>query len=177
MIRELFFAIVLTSLQGIVSSCDENVDFCFDSEENSEVCECIANCPFSTLEAAMNEKNNQFRIWTTFHHTREAFPHFLVVNYFANETSCSTNRTKQTYLWTSNSIYFVIPPHVFGFLSLFLGTLDDDHTGDVNLMLPKECSCWLKRNNCNDSKSEIASRNYLDVLTQKVCIVVCMVML
>ena len=73
-----------------------------------------------------------------------------------------------TYLWTSNSIYFVVPPQVFAFLSLFLGVLDNDHIGSVALTIPDNCSCWLEVG--YQTEHSCASLNYLEVLTEKVYI-------
>ena len=76
--------------------------------------DCIAQCPFSTIEGAMNEEGNQLNLWIAFHHPRRSFPQYLVVKYSANVTSDDEYYNKmETYLWTSNSIYFIIPPHVF----------------------------------------------------------------
>ena len=127
---------------------------------------CTSQCPFSTLESAMMEdEGNQYNLWTTFHHPRGAFPQYLAVNYIVNN-SFSNDTNRVTYLWTSNSIYFVIPPQVFGFLSLFLGVLDHDHIGSVNLTIPEECSCF---NDFYEKERDNARYNYLEVLTEKVC--------
>ena len=138
--------------------------------------ECITSCPFSTLERAMYEEENHLNIWNAFHHPREALPQYLVVNYLTNATSHhelynNKEYNNTIYLWTSNSIYFVIPPHMFAFISLFLGMLDDDHTGEVHLTLPENCSCWL--NGClyfTDFAN--STMNYLEILTEKVCVTV-----
>ena len=125
--------------------------------------ECIEKCPFSTLEGEMLKEDNRLKLWTTFHHPREAFPHFLVVNYMAVGSD-----EKETYLWTSNSIYFVIPPHVFGLVSLFLGMLDNDHTGEVDLILHENCSCWLDGFMYFENRED-SLMNHLEILTEMVC--------
>ena len=136
---------------------------CQRENQTELVQECIANCSFSTLEGAMYEEENHLSLWITFHHPREALPHYLVVKY-------STNANKTIYLWTSNSIYFVIPPHVFALLSLFMGMLDDDHTGEVNLTLPQQCNCWLEKDVYITNKKG-SVMNYLEILTEKVCLI------
>ena len=138
---------------------------CKRENQTELVQECSTNCSFSTLEGAMHEEKNQLSLWITFHHPREAIPHYLVVNYSANATSY---HNETIYLWTSNSIYFVIPPHVFALLSLFMGMLDDDHTGEVYLTLPQQCSCWLDNDLYITNKTD-SVMNYLEILTEKVC--------
>ena len=139
---------------------------CDNQTENVQ--DCIAECPFSTLEKAMYEEESQLNLWIAFHHPRGALPHYLVVTYAANVTSDHEYYNKtETYLWTSNSVYFIIPPHVFGFLSLFMGILDEDHTGEVSLTLSEECSCWLDGSlYCTDREN--SKMNYLEILTEKV---------
>ena len=148
-----FIVLLGTATAG---NCDENVQ------------DCIAECPFSMLEGAMYEEENQLKLWTTFHHPRGALPHYLVVNYSANVTSDHEYyNTNETYLWTSNSIYLIIPPHTFGFLSLFMGMLDEDHIGEVFLTLPEQCSCWLNGDlYCTDREN--SKLNYMEILTEKV---------
>ena len=165
---KLCLLVFLAVWQGIIaskSSCTEK-DVCFNSREG--VCGCVSDCPFSDLEKAMNGTENQYRLWTTFHHPREAFPHLLVVQYSTDNYSAY-----DTYLWTSNAIYFVIPPHIFGLLSLFLGVLDSDHTGCVNLTIPQHCACWLE-GRFYQSEDNNATLNHLEVLTERVSIVLCM---
>ena len=162
--------VILVLQHGVVaskSSCTEE-DMFFHSQEG--VCGCALRCPFSHLEKAMMRGENQYKLWTTFHHPREAFPQLLVVKY---STINSDFNISATYLWTSNAIYLVIPPHMFGLLSLFLGVLDGDHTGRVNLTLPENCSCWLKEQ--YQSKDDYATLNRLEVLTEKVsyCLQLC----
>ena len=132
--------------------------------------DCIAQCPFSTLEGAMYEEGNQLNLWIAFHHPRKSFPQYLVVTYSVNVTSDDEycNKTdSEIYLWTSSSIYFIIPPQVFSFLSLFIGALDDVHAGETNLTLPIECSCWLNGDlYCVDERC--SEMNYLEILTEKV---------
>lgn len=149
-----------------VSNCDCPEDVCSDS--NVGVCSCAAECPFTTLESAMMRGENQYRLWTTFHNPREAFPQLVLVRYTLNNTvsDCSINLNCDTYMWTSNAFYFVVRPQVFGLLSLFLGILDDDHTGCINLTIPEECACWLYYYQEDDSAAVL---NYLEVLTEKVC--------
>lgn len=132
---------------------------------------CTEKCPFSTLEGEMLKEENRLKLWTTFHHPREAFPHFLVVKYSNVSSDHEYHNTTETYLWTSNSIYFVIPPHVFGLLSLFLGMLDDDHTGEVHLTLPQQCSCWLDGDMYFKDRNG-SVMNHLEILTEVVSICV-----
>ena len=130
--------------------------------------DCIAECSFSTLERAMYEEENHLNLWIAFHHPRGALPLFLVVNYSANVTSDHDYyNTTETYLWTSNSVYLIIPPHVFGFLSLFMGILDEDHRGEVSLTLPEQCSCWLN-SSLYCTERENSKLNYMEILTEKV---------
>lgn len=131
------------------------------------ICECATNCPFLSIESAMSQGENQYKLYTTFHHPREAFPQLVVVRYTVNNTmsDCSNDLNCNTYIWTSNSIYLVIRPQVIGLLSLFLGVLDDDHTGCVNLTIPEECACWLE---FYEEAGDRATLNHLEVLTEKV---------
>ena len=140
-----------------------------NSDNKTEIVqECIAECPFSMLEGAMYEEENQLNLWTTFHHPRAALPHYLVVKYSANVTiDHEYYNTTETYLWTANSVYFIIPHHVFGFLSLFMGILDKDHIGEVSLTLPEKCSCWLD-GDLYFTNRENSKLNYLEILTEKV---------
>ena len=140
-----------------------------NSDNKTEIVqECIGECPFSTLEGAMSKEGNQLNLWIAFHHPRAALPHYLVVTYSANVTSDHDYyNTTETYLWTANSVYFIIPRHVFGFLSLFLGILDKDHTGEVSLTLPEQCSCWLN-GSLYFTNRESSTMNYLEILTEKV---------
>ena len=159
---------LLVGIQLMVASATDNschLSPCSDSDKE-EICECISNCSFRTLETEMWTAENQYKLWTTFHHPREAFPQLLVVRYSTNSSSGNQTCNDNVYLWTSNSIYFVVPPHVFGMLTLFLGILDDDHTGTVNLTLPDNCSCWLSSSYKTDD--ELSTMNYLEVLTEKV---------
>jgi hypothetical protein len=142
----------------------ENV--CTDSDETAYNNKCVSQCNFLTLEKAMKEDLNQYKLWTTFHHPREAFPQLLVVKYFANMTDNNTASNNDTYLWSSNAIYFVVPPHIFGLLSLFLGVLDKYHTGSVNLTIPDECACWLDKDLYYTDNNN-STLNYLEVLTEK----------
>ena len=89
-------------------------------------------------------------------------------------TNNSDFNISATYLWTSNAIYLVFPPHMFVLLSLFLGVLDGDHTGCVNLTIPDNCSCWLKKQ-YYQSEDNHATLNRLEVLTEKVsyCLQLC----
>lgn len=151
----LMLAVPLVSGQN----CSETI-VCSDTEE--DLCQCIFQCPFDVLEDAMQNGTNQYKIWSTFHHPREALPLVLSVTYRAHDRS-------DVYLWTSNTIYFVITPQVFGLLSLFLGYLDDDHTGCLDLELPNNCSCWLVDDIYQEDDNK-AIFNYLEVLTEKVCI-------
>ena len=147
----------------------ENV--CTDSDETAYNNKCVTQCNFLTLEKAMKEDLNQYKLWTTFHHPREAFPQLLVVKYFANMTDNNTACNNDTYLWSSNAIYFVVPPHIFGLLSLFLGILDKYHTGSVNLTIPDECACWLDKD-LYFTDSNNSTLNYLEVLTEKVWVAI-----
>lgn len=147
------------------SDCGCQTDVCGD-EKSKGVCGCASECPFSTLEMAMNTGQNQYKLYTTFHHPRGAFPQMVLVRYALNDTyDCSVDLNCTTYIWTSNSIYLVIRPHVFGLLTLFLGLLDNDHTGCVNLTIPEKCKCWLYNYETEDENSTL---NYLEVLTEKV---------
>lgn len=140
-----------------------------NSDNQTEIVqECIAECPFSTLEGAMYEEENRQNLWTTFHHPRGALPQYLVVTYSANVTNdYEYYNITETYLWTSNSVYFIVPPHVFGFLSLFMGILDEDHTGKVSLTIPEGCICWLN-GSLYFTDREKSMMNYLEILTEKV---------
>ena len=133
------------------------------------VCGCIAQCSFSALENAMKTDENQYNLWTAFHLRGKAFPRLLAVIYKANITANDTITTTHSdiYLWTLNSIYFVIPPDSFGFLSLYMGALSDEHSGCVHLTIPEECSCWLQP----ELYSADPTQNYLEVLTDKVYII------
>ena len=141
---------------------------CQTDSRTETVQNCISNCSFPILEDAMNSKTNGLKVWTTFHHPRKALPVYLVVKYSVYVRSDHEFYKKnETYLWTSNSIYFAIPPHVFGFISLFVGILDDDHTGEVHLTLPSWCSCWLN-GSIYYTEKECSVMNYLEILTEKV---------
>lgn len=137
-----------------------------DNCSNSSVC--IAKCPFWTLEQAMRTEENQYNIWTTFHHPRKALPQLVVVKYVVNNPDFYSSNGCDTYIWTSNSIYFVIRPQVFGLLSIFLGVLDSDHTGRVQLNIPENCSCWINTTTRYEKDDDNATLNYLEVLTEKV---------
>ena len=154
----------------ITASTSDNY-FCSSSssENEREVCDCALNCSFATLESTMLTDDNQYRLWTTFHHPRKAFPQLLVVTYYTEHSffmDSDNETTKATYLWTSNSIYFVVPPQVFGLLTLFIGVLDNDHTGSVDITIPDNCSCWLSVPYITADND--ATLNYLEVLTEKV---------
>ena len=168
--------LILTIIYGSVaadSNCTEYVSI--DSTED-----CAKLCPFLMLEEAMRTEPNHYRLWTAFHPPREAFPQLLVVHYDVTDNHTRYNMT-DTYLWSSNAIYFVIPPHIFGLLSLFLGVLDEFHTGEVYLTLPCECACWLEVDKYNESDNStlvdchtddnMTTLNYLEVLTEKVWLV------
>ena len=146
---------------------------CQIDNRTESVEDCIAQCPFSTLEGAMNEEKNRLNLWIAFHHPRKSFPQYLAVKYSADVTSDDEYYNKtETYLWTSNSIYFIIPPHVFSFLSLFIGALDDVHAGETKLTLPEQCSCWLNGDlYCIETRC--SETNYIEILTEKV-IIICM---
>ena len=166
-------SVFLVAAQLLLAASSESNFLCKNISE--EICECISNCPFSTLDSAMNTDENQYKLWTAFHHPREALPQWLVVSYSTdslpiNEDAIKCNNTG-TYLWTSNSIYFVVPPQVFGVLTLFLGVLDDDHTGSVALTIPDNCSCWLQVEYLIENDD--ATLNYLEVLTERVCDIAC----
>ena len=151
------------TLLGIAAS--EN---CQTDSRTETVQYCIRQCPFPILERAMNNEENGLKVWTAFHHPRKALPVFLVVKYSGNVFSDHEFYKKnETYLWTSNSIYFAIPPHVFGFISLFVGILDEDHTGEVHLILPLLCSCWLN-GSMYFIDNDCSVMNYLEILTEKV---------
>ena len=156
------------TLLGIAASenCHTDRRNCHTDRRIETVQKCITDCPFANLEEAMNNASeNGLKVWTAFHHPRKALPVYLVVKYWAYDAS--GHKIYETYLWTSNSIYFAIPPHVFGFISLFVGILDYDHTGEVDLTLPLRCSCWLN-GSMYFTEKECSVMNYLEILTEKV---------
>ena len=130
-----------------------------DSPESVD--DCAKLCPFSTFEEAIKTEPNRYKLWTAFHYPREFFPQLLVVSYSLNVSDNNTAyNINDTYL---NTIYLVFPLHMF---SLFLGVLDKQHRGEVNLTLPCECTCWLEVEFYTNSDN--STLNYLEVLTEKV---------
>ena len=124
----------------------------------SEYEDCATN--FSVFERAVFKTNNNlFKLTTTFYPPDKDNPLYVNVTYKFMHTSASVN-----YQWSSASLYHIIQPHTFGYLSLLFCYIEDNRIVDLELELPEECDDLTRMSYSN-------ANSFLFVMTQRVCII------
>ena len=120
---------------------------------------------YSTLERALlDSKNNTYNLWIAFYPPRSAVALFVDVEYkFQNEGGIVGDTiASRHFFWSSATFYFIQPPRVFGFTSLFFAFIPRERVQNLTLILPYDCK-GIKPSSKNDYEE-----NLLEVLTQRV---------
>ena len=127
------------------------------AQGQSEYENCTTN--YSVFERAVFKTNNNiFKLTTTFFPPDKDNPLYVSVTYKFLDTSESVN-----YRWASASLYHIIHPRTFRYLSLLFCYIEDTRIVELELELPGECENLTQISHSNAS-------NFLFVITQRVII-------
>ena len=125
------------------------------AQGQSEYEDCATN--YSVLEEALFKTgNNLFKLTTTFYPPDKDNPMYVSVTYKFLNTSESVN-----YRWSSASLYHVIQPHTFRYLSLLFCYIEDNRLVTLELELPEVCENLTQISSSNAS-------NFLFIITHRV---------
>ena len=125
------------------------------AQGQNEYEDCATN--YSVFERAVFETNNNlFKLTTTFYPPDKDNPLYVSVTYKFLDMSETVN-----YRWSSASLYHIIQPHIFRYLSLFFCYIEDNRIVDLELELPGECENLTQTSYSNAS-------NFLFIITHRV---------
>ena len=121
------------------------------TQGQSEYEDCATN--YSVFEnAVFKTNNNLYKFTTTFYPPDKYNPLYVNVTYRFLDTN-----TTVSYQWSSASLYHIIQPRTFRYLSLLFSYIEDSRIVDLELELPGECE-------------STDARDFLFVITQRVII-------